>query len=68
VRGLQGAFAENWLEATGEVLAGPHHLPTSPRSRTASRCRSCARAPAWATPRPRRSTSSRSRRPSARSS
>jgi cardiolipin synthase len=27
VRGLQGAFAENWLEATGEVLAGPHHLP-----------------------------------------
>ena len=27
VRGLQGAFAENWLEATGEVLVGPHHLP-----------------------------------------
>jgi cardiolipin synthase A/B len=27
VRGLQGAFAENWLEATGEVLAGPHDLP-----------------------------------------
>jgi cardiolipin synthase A/B len=27
VRGLQGAFAENWLEATGEVLIGPHHLP-----------------------------------------
>ena len=26
-RGLQGAFAENWLEATGEVLIGPHHLP-----------------------------------------
>ncbi|MDN5861143.1 MAG: phospholipase D-like domain-containing protein, partial [Pseudonocardia sp.] len=27
VRGLQGAFAENWLEATGEVLVGPDHLP-----------------------------------------
>jgi cardiolipin synthase A/B len=27
VRGLQGAFAENWLEATGEVLAGPDWLP-----------------------------------------
>jgi cardiolipin synthase len=27
VRGLQGAFAENWLEATGEVLAGPAYLP-----------------------------------------
>jgi cardiolipin synthase A/B len=27
VRGLQGAFAENWLEATGEVLVGAHHLP-----------------------------------------
>ena len=27
VRGLFGAFAENWLEATGEVLAGEHHLP-----------------------------------------
>ncbi len=27
VRGLQGAFAENWLEATGVVLAGPEHLP-----------------------------------------
>ena len=27
VRGLQGAFAENWLEATGEVLAGDGHLP-----------------------------------------
>jgi cardiolipin synthase A/B len=27
VRGLQGAFAENWLEATGEVLAGDTYLP-----------------------------------------
>ena len=27
VLGLQGAFAENWLEATGEVLAGEGYLP-----------------------------------------
>jgi cardiolipin synthase A/B len=27
VRGLQGAFAEHWLEATGEVLAGEEYLP-----------------------------------------
>ena len=27
VRGLQGAFAENWLEGTGEVLAGDEYLP-----------------------------------------
>jgi cardiolipin synthase A/B len=27
VRGMQGAFAENWLEGTGEVLAGKEHLP-----------------------------------------
>lgn len=27
VRGLQGAFAENWLEATGDVLVGEGHLP-----------------------------------------
>lgn len=27
VRGLQGAFCENWLEATGEVLAGKDYLP-----------------------------------------
>ncbi len=27
VRSLQGAFAENWLEATGDVLVGPDHLP-----------------------------------------
>ena len=26
-RGLFGAFAENWLEATGEVLVGPDYLP-----------------------------------------
>jgi cardiolipin synthase A/B len=30
VRGLQGAFAENWLEATGEVLAGDDDLPFLP--------------------------------------
>jgi cardiolipin synthase A/B len=27
VLGLQGAFAENWLEATGNVLVGIGHLP-----------------------------------------
>ena len=27
VRGLQGTFAENWLEGTGEVLAGEGYLP-----------------------------------------
>src|SRR3712207_5073687 len=27
VRGLFGAFAENWLEATGEVLVGESYLP-----------------------------------------
>jgi cardiolipin synthase len=27
VRGLQGAFAENWLEATGDVLVGRAYLP-----------------------------------------
>jgi cardiolipin synthase len=27
VRGLFGAFAENWLEATGEVLSGDGYLP-----------------------------------------
>ncbi|MGH3978798.1 MAG: phospholipase D-like domain-containing protein [Pseudonocardiaceae bacterium] len=27
VRGLQGAFGENWLEATGDVLVGPAFLP-----------------------------------------
>ena len=27
VRGLQGAFAENWLEGTGAVLAGDRYLP-----------------------------------------
>jgi cardiolipin synthase len=27
VRGLQGAFAENWLEATGDVLVGSAYLP-----------------------------------------
>lgn len=28
VRGLQGAFAENWLEATGDVLVGQDYLPS----------------------------------------
>jgi cardiolipin synthase len=32
VRGLFGAFAENWLEATGEVLAGPGYLPQLDKS------------------------------------
>jgi cardiolipin synthase len=32
VRGLFGAFAENWLEATGEVLAGDGYLPDIPKS------------------------------------
>jgi cardiolipin synthase len=27
VRSLQGAFAENWLESTGDVLVGPTYLP-----------------------------------------
>jgi cardiolipin synthase len=27
VRHLQGAFAENWLEATGDALVGPDYLP-----------------------------------------
>jgi cardiolipin synthase len=27
VRGMFGAFAENWLEATGEVLVGEEYLP-----------------------------------------
>ena len=31
VRGLFGAFAENWLEATGEVLVGDGYLPDIPR-------------------------------------
>jgi cardiolipin synthase A/B len=30
VRGLFGAFADNWLEATGEVLVGPDYLPDLP--------------------------------------
>ncbi|WP_214401388.1 phospholipase D-like domain-containing protein [Pseudonocardia lacus] len=30
VRGLQGAFAENWLEATGDVLVGEDYLPELP--------------------------------------
>ncbi len=32
VRGLQGAFAENWLEATGDVLVGPDYLPPLERA------------------------------------
>ncbi|MGH2968443.1 MAG: phospholipase D-like domain-containing protein, partial [Solirubrobacteraceae bacterium] len=31
VRGLFGAFADNWLEATGEVLAGDGYLPELPQ-------------------------------------
>ena len=54
VRGLQGAFAENWIEATGRVLGGEDYLPAIEPSRTAFRCRSPAPAPAWVTPTPRR--------------
>jgi cardiolipin synthase A/B len=32
VRGLQGAFAENWLEATGDVLVGDEYLPALDRA------------------------------------
>lgn len=32
VRGLQGAFAESWLEATGRVLVGDAHLPDLKRA------------------------------------
>ena len=38
VRGLQGAFVENWLEASGEILDGPDYFPqlnTDPGSATA---------------------------------
>ncbi len=33
VRGLFGAFADNWLEATGEVLIGDGYLPELPEKR-----------------------------------
>jgi cardiolipin synthase A/B len=32
VRGLFGAFADNWLEATGDVLVGEDYLPDLPES------------------------------------
>src|SRR3712207_4485741 len=35
VRGLFGAFAENWLEATGEVLVGEGYLPDIPEEQDA---------------------------------
>ena len=60
VRGLQGAFAENWLEATGEVLAGEGYLPDLEPVDGGGRCSSCAPAPRSATPTSRRSTTSRS--------
>jgi cardiolipin synthase len=37
VRGLQGAFAEHWLEATGEVLGGEEYLPHLPQRRGGAR-------------------------------
>ena len=37
VRGLQGAFAEHWLEATGEVLGGEDYLPHLPQRRDGAR-------------------------------
>ena len=68
VRGLQGAFAEHWLEATGEVLAGEDYLPDlDPVERRRAGCSSSARRPASATPTSRRSTTSRSPRPQRRS-
>lgn len=27
VRGIQGTFVENWLEASGEIIAGPDYFP-----------------------------------------
>ena len=36
VRGLFGAFAENWLEATGEVLVGDGYLPELERDARAA--------------------------------
>ena len=55
VRGLQGAFAENWLEATGEVLGG-ERLPARSRARRRRRADAArsARAPASAIRTPRR--------------
>jgi cardiolipin synthase len=29
---MQGTFAENWLEACGEILTGPRHWPTIERA------------------------------------
>jgi cardiolipin synthase A/B len=34
VSSLQGAFAENWLEATGNVLGGDPYFPRQPRTGT----------------------------------
>jgi cardiolipin synthase len=34
VSSLQGAFAENWLEATGDVLGGDPYFPRQPRTGT----------------------------------
>ena len=64
VRGLQGAFAENWLEGTGEVLAGDD-VPPRPRAsrrRRADAGRALERRRS-ATPTPRPCTTSRSPRP-----
>ena len=67
VRGLHGAFAESWLEATGELLCGPDHLPELDPLDDGGPCNSCGRGPAWATPTPRRCCISRSPRPARRS-
>jgi cardiolipin synthase len=37
VRGMQGCFAEHWLEATGEVLGGEDYLPHLDQSETGGR-------------------------------
>jgi len=47
---LQGAFAENWLEATGVALGGPDYFPGRSRPRARWSRTSCAarpRAVAW---------------------
>ena len=60
VRGLQGAFAENWLEATGTCSSAPSTSRISRRARTGWRCRSCAHRRASATPTSRRCSTSQS--------
>ena len=62
VRGLLGAFAENWLEATGEVIAGDDDLPELEPVGDGAAMQGSARRPGWGTRTSRPSTSSRSPR------